>query len=85
MQTHSREKRYWLDEPGNVTKLYHVLWVVGILLLVGDFFLHKHEDFVFAGWYSFYGVFGFIACVALVVSAKGLRKLLMRDEQYYDH
>lgn len=79
-----QKKQYWLDEPGNVTRLYHGLWIVGLLLLVGDFLLHKHEDFAFAGWYFFYGVFGFVACVALVVAAKGLRRLLMRDENYYE-
>lgn len=78
------EKHYWLDDPANVTKLYRGLWTVGILLLLGDLLLHKHEDFTFAGWFSFYGIFGFVACVVLVISAKGLRRLLMRSEDYYE-
>lgn len=78
------DKRYWLDDPANVTKLYRGLWVLGILLLVLDLFLDKHEDFGFAGWLFFYGAFGFFACVILVVAAKGLRRLLMRDEDYYE-
>lgn len=78
------EKHYWLDDPANVTKLYRGLWTVGILLLLGDLLLHKHENFTFAGWFSFYGIFGFVACVVLVISAKGLRRLLMRSEDYYE-
>jgi len=78
------DKRYWLDEPANVTKLYRGLWAVGIVLVLCDLLLHKHEVFTIAGWFSFYGFFGFVACVVLVVSAKGLRRLLMRDEDYYE-
>lgn len=79
-----KNKQYWLDDPANVTRLYRGLWVVGIVLLLCDLFLHKHEDLHFAGWWFFYGVFGFVACVVLVVTAKGLRRVLMRGEDYYD-
>jgi hypothetical protein len=34
--------------------------------------------------FGFYAIYGFVACVLLVVIAKELRKLLMRDENYYD-
>ena len=35
-------------------------------------------------WFNFYGFYGFIGCVFLVLMAKELRKLVMRDEDYYD-
>lgn len=78
------DKRYWLDDPVNVTRLYRGVWVLGIVLLSFDLILHKHEELGFAGSFFFYGIFGFVACVVLVVSAKGLRRLLMRDEDYYE-
>ena len=34
--------------------------------------------------FGFYGLFGFVACVALVLIAKQLRRVLMRPEDYYD-
>lgn len=77
-------KKYWLDEPGNVTKLYIGLWVIGILLVSVDLFLHRHEDFEFATLFGFHGLYGFFACVALVLAAKQLRRILMRPEDYYD-
>jgi len=77
-------KQYWLDRSANVTRLYRGLWVVGIALLALDLFLHKHEEFSFAAWFGFYGVYGFLACVALVLIAKQLRRVLMRPEGYYD-
>jgi hypothetical protein len=78
------EKKYWLDSSANVTKLYRGLWCVGIVLLLVDVFLHKHEDFTLAGWLGFYGFYGFLACVALVITAKALRRVLMRSEDYYE-
>jgi hypothetical protein len=77
-------KTYWLDRKENVTRLYRGLWLVGLALVSIDLFLHKHEDFDFAGWFGFYAIFGFCACVALVVTAKNLRRLLMRPENYYE-
>ena len=78
------EKKYWLDEPKNVTK---VIWVLGILCaitFVADAFYHKHIHFEVEGWFGFYAIFGFVACVGLVLAAKLLRKILTRPEDYYD-
>lgn len=80
----SKSKQYWLDRSENVTRLYRGLWVIGIALVGLDLFLHKHEDFGFAAWFGFYSVYGFIACVALVLIAKLLRGVLMRSEDYYE-
>jgi hypothetical protein len=79
------EKEYWLDRSENVTRLYRGLWVIGLLLLAADAVIHRHEDFSWAGWFGFYAVYGFFACVALVLAAKEvLRRLVMRAEDYYD-
>ena len=78
------KKKYWLDEDRNVRKLYISLWVVGGLLLLGDFIIHRHEYISEAGWFGFYGFYGFVGCVILVLAAKLLRKLVMRNEDYYD-
>ncbi len=85
MTPSDNEKKYWLDEPRNVTKLYHGLWVVCALIISIDFFLHRHEDVDFATVFGFHGIYGFVACVALVLIAKQLRRILMRDENYYEH
>jgi hypothetical protein len=34
--------------------------------------------------FGFYSVYGFVACVLLVLLAKEMRKLLIRKEDYYD-
>jgi hypothetical protein len=77
-------KKYWLDEPRNVTKIYRGLWAVGIGLLLLDLVVHRHAEAGFDGWFGFYGLYGFFACVALVLAAKLLRRAVMRPEDYYD-
>ena len=78
------EKRYWLDDLRNVDKIVYALYVTCGLLLVIDPFVHKHGPFAIEHWFGFYGIFGFVACVALVLAAKQLRRILMRPEDYYD-
>lgn len=80
----SQPKSYWLDSAANVTKLYRGLWVVCLALIAVDLFVYRHEDFTFATLHGFHGLYGFVACVALVLAAKGLRRVVMRDEDYYD-
>ena len=80
----SKPRKYWLDSSANVSKLYRGLWALGLALLAIDLVLHKHEDFAFAAWIGFYCLFGFLACVVLVLVAKRLRRVLMRAEDYYE-
>ena len=78
------KKKYWLDKKANITKIYIALWTIGIFLILGDFVIHRHEDFKTAELFGFYGVYGFVGCVILVLVAKVLRKIVMRNEDYYD-
>jgi len=45
---------------------------------------HKQTHFFFEKWFGIYGLFGFTACVCLVLAAKVMRKMLKREEDYYD-
>jgi hypothetical protein len=77
-------RKYWLDDPRNVTRIYWSVFVVCGLLFVADAFYHKHPHFEAESWFGFYGIFGFVACVGLVLAAKVLRLILKRPEDYYD-
>ena len=78
------DRTYWLDRPQNVTRLVHGLWAVCALLLLADFVVHRHGDVGFDEWWGFYGIYGFVACVGLVLAAKAMRRVVMRTEDYYD-
>lgn len=77
------EQPRWLDKPGNVTLLVRVLYVTCALLLAADFFIHRHAHFSVEETIGFYAVVGFAAYCVIVLSAKALRRLLHRDENYY--
>jgi len=79
------ERKYWLDEKKNVNKIIYGLCAVCAIFLVADLFPYKHHlHFGFEYWTGFYAIYGFVACVGLVLAAKVLRKIVMRDEDYYD-
>ncbi len=77
------EGGYWLDKPESVNLLIKLLIGACVIVVLLDFTYHKHAEFHFMELFAFDAVFGFAAYVGLVTSAKGLRKLLMRDEDYY--
>lgn len=78
-----RQRNGWLDEPRNVDRLVHGLWIVCALVLTADLFYVRHPHFGFDGWFAFYPAFGFFAYCLIVLSAKQLRRLVKRDENYY--
>lgn len=78
------EPARWLDDKRNVKKICYALYAFSAALLVIDPFIHKHGPFAIEHWWGFYGVYGFVGCVFLVLAAKELRRLVMRSEDYYD-
>lgn len=78
------EKVYWLDQPKNISLIVWALVAVCIALFFADAFYHKHAYFEIEHLFGFYGLFGFTVYVGLVLTAKWLRKFLMRQEDYYE-
>ena len=78
------QKKYWLDDPRNVNRLYWGLVVVCVLLGVADLFVHRHVYFSWEGFPNFYGFFGFAAFWCVVIAGKNLRKIVWRPEDFYD-
>lgn len=74
----------WLDRPENVTKIYRGLIAFCAFLVIAGFFVGGHGELAVLHLPAFYGIFGFIAFVFIVFAGIGLRKLVMRDEDYYD-
>jgi hypothetical protein len=80
-----KTKEYLFDKPKNVKLLLRCFYTSLLVLLIIEFFVHKHPHFAWEGWLEFYAVYGFVACVVLVVAAKYiLRPLVKRREDYYD-
>ena len=74
----------FFDKPGNVKRFLGFFYISLVVLLIVDFFIHKHADFPWESAPDFFAVYGFVSCVLLIFIAKGLRILIKRDEDYYD-
>lgn len=80
----------WFDRPENVRKiLFGLFGACAFFVLIDVVFwltgFDKHPYFRWEQWPGFYAVYGFVACVVLVLIAKHvLRPLVMRSEDYYD-
>lgn len=68
----------------NADKLFYGLLAICLSLLSIDLFYHKHGHFEFETWFGFFAFFGLSAYATIVLSAKQLRRVLKRDENYYD-
>lgn len=78
-------KTHIFDKPENVKRLLIIFFSILVVLLGVEFFIHKHAIFPWEEWPEFYAVFGFVACVVLVLVAKYiLRPLVKRSEDYYE-
>ncbi len=78
------ERRYRLDDRRNVETLFRALLIVCAGLFAADLFYDRHAKFALGDAFGFFAIFGFVACVFLVLAARLLRRLLMRSEDYYD-
>lgn len=67
------------------TLLFRLLLVLCGGLLLADFMYTKHGHFAFENAIGFFAGYGFFAYCFIVLSAKALRKLIKRNETYYDH
>ena len=84
------EKQHIFDRQENIIRLLKIVFTTCIILFLLDFLFQanlydKHAQFNWEEWFGFYPVFGFVACVVLVLISKYvLRPIVMRKEDYYD-
>jgi len=80
----------WFLQQRNVRRVIVGLFGVCVFFVLLDVVFafvgfDKHPYFQWEQWPGFYAVFGFVACVLLVlVSRYLLRPLVMRGEDYYE-
>jgi len=79
-------KLFEIAEVLRTKKVRRIAYGVLILLIITDFFIPRHEVHFFGDEIpGFWSLFGFIACVLIIVVSKWIGHLgLMQDENYYD-
>lgn len=79
----NKSNDHWLVRA----KTIHILWwvfstILAITVLAQLVFASKGY-FIVDGWLGFGAVFGFLSCLVMVLVAKGLGKVLKREEHFY--
>jgi len=78
-----QERKYFFDNPRNVKLVIYTLYgSCGVLMLL-DFFVHRHIIHHWEGLLGFYSIYGFVGCTAIVLGSKLLRIFVQRGENYY--
>ncbi len=80
----TESQKPWMYRRAVINGVFWGLLVVCVLLGLADLVYHRHTVFAFEAFPGIYGIFGFISCIFIVFAGIGLRKLIMRDEDYYD-
>jgi hypothetical protein len=78
----SGNDKSWIER--NVDLIFRVLVGFCVLLVALELVYEHHPHFIVDGWPAFYAIFGFVSFVFIVFAGKWLRRLIMRDEDYYD-
>ena len=88
------KREHFFDKARNVKLVLRILYgvcalmflldVVSVVLKLAGLGELRHAERAWEGLPGFYAIYGFVACAALVLIAKQLRKVLMRGEDYYD-
>lgn len=88
------ERQYFFDKPKNlrlVMRGFYGACAIVFGLDVVNLIQHwmgahelRHAEQPLEGLPEFYVIYGFVGVALLVLVAKEMRKLLMRDEDYYD-
>ncbi len=75
---------HWLDDPRHVKLLWRVFLGVLALTVLAEVGIALHPHFAIEGVFAFHAWFGLLACVAMIVGAKGLGLWLKRPDSYYE-
>ncbi|MCB1677360.1 MAG: hypothetical protein KDI16_01600 [Halioglobus sp.] len=82
--TDTPQKDHWLVRPSTIARLWLAFTAVLAVTVAAQLVYGVKGYFGVDGWFGFGAVFGFLACLLMVLAAKGLGRLIKRDERYYD-
>jgi len=80
---HSADKGRF-DSPESRKRVRQVLYGLCIVSVIAEIFVKRYVHHPLEAVPGFYAIYGFIACVILVLAATQMRKVVMRGEDYYD-
>ena len=78
------EKPGWFDRKENIDKIWYGVIAGAAILSISEFLYEYHPHFDIEKIPEFFELFGFFAFVFIVFAGAALRKLIMRNEDYYE-
>lgn len=76
------------EKPETLTKLWRLVFalcgIFALMNIVLAFMGKTHPHFTIDKFPVFYGVVGFLSFMFIILAGQHLRKILMREEGYYD-
>lgn len=77
-------KKNWFYRESSIKKLWTGAIIILALTVIAELFITLHPHFKIESIFSFHAIYGFVACVVMVVFAKLLGFLIKRKDDYYD-
>lgn len=74
----------FFDNPRVGHAIVTALSIAAVVVLLSDLAYEKHGHFAFEHTFGFHAAFGFVAYLAIVNTAKLLRRVVKRPPDYYD-
>jgi hypothetical protein len=75
---------HWLTRPRTIRRLWQAFVAVLALTVVAELAIEAHPHFPVERLFGFGALYGFLACAALILLAKGIGLVLKRPDTYYD-
>ena len=74
----------FFDQPSNIKWMLRIFYGFCVILVITNLLIHGHSQHDWEQLPAFYALFGLVVCIVLAMLAKLLRKLIMRNDDYYD-
>lgn len=74
---------HWLTRPRTIRRLWQIFIAVLAATVLAELAVDAHPHFAVERLFGFNALYGFLACAALIVFAKGLGLLIKRRDDYY--
>jgi hypothetical protein len=75
---------HWLVRPATIKRLWIVFGAVLAATVLAELVFPHQPHFTVERVFGFYALYGFAACVAMILAARALGALLKRPESYYE-
>ncbi|HEX6268544.1 MAG TPA: hypothetical protein VFZ81_16780 [Burkholderiales bacterium] len=75
---------HWLTRPRTIRRLWQVFIAILALTVLAELAIEAHPHFAIERLFGFNALYGFLACAALILVAKGIGLFVKRPDRYYD-